>query len=50
MDFSIRPISKVCAATGETLEPGSNCWSVLVEENGRTVRIGHGEIREVISC
>ncbi|MDG1897199.1 MAG: hypothetical protein P8J37_20065 [Fuerstiella sp.] len=38
MDFNIRPISKVCAATGELLVAGSECWSVLVEENGKTVR------------
>ena len=38
MDFNIRPISKVCAATGESLVAGSECWSVLVEENGRIVR------------
>jgi hypothetical protein len=38
MDFNIRPMSKVCAATGELLVAGSECWSALVEENGRTVR------------
>ncbi len=38
MDFNIRPISKVCSATGETLVPGELCWSVLVEIDGRLVR------------
>lgn len=38
MDFNIRPISKVCAATGADLEPGGVCWSVLVQENGKLVR------------
>ena len=38
MDFNIRPISRVCAATGESLVAGSTCWSVLVEEEGRMVR------------
>ena len=38
MDFNIRPISKVCAATGELLVAGSECWSVLFDEHGKTVR------------
>ncbi len=38
MDFNIRPISRVCAATGAALVAGNECWSVLVEENGRIVR------------
>ena len=38
MDFNIRPISKLCAATGEPLEPGSDCWSVLIEVDGKLVR------------
>lgn len=38
MDFNIRPISKVCAASGEPLAAGSQCWSVLVESDGKLVR------------
>ena len=38
MDFNIRPISKVCSASGEALVAGQHCWSVLVEVDGRLVR------------
>ncbi|MCA9083349.1 MAG: hypothetical protein KDA81_04800 [Planctomycetaceae bacterium] len=38
MDFDVRPLGKNCAATGEPLAPGSQCWSVLVEQNGKLVR------------
>jgi len=38
MDFNIRPISKVCASTGEPLVAGTNCWSVLVEVDGKLTR------------
>ncbi len=43
MDFNIRPISKVCAATGEPLEAGKNCWSVLTEVDGKLVRLDYSE-------
>lgn len=38
MDFNVRPISKHCAGTGEPLVPGSKCWSVLREVDGKLVR------------
>ena len=38
MDYNIRPISKVCAATGTPLVPGEQCWSVLTEIDGKLVR------------
>jgi len=39
MDYNIRPISKVCAVTGEPLTPGEHCWSVLTEADGKLVRL-----------
>lgn len=38
MDFSIRPVSKSCAISGESLPPGARCWSVLTEVDGKLVR------------
>jgi len=38
MDYNIRPISKQCAATGEPLVPGTQCWSVLTEIDGKLTR------------
>lgn len=38
MDFNIRPISKVCATTGQPLEAGKKCWSVISEIDGKLVR------------
>jgi hypothetical protein len=38
MDFNIRPLGKTCAATGQPLESGQQCWSVLIEREGRLVR------------
>lgn len=43
MDYNIKPVSKVCAGTGEPLEPGSTCWSVLVESDGKLVRQDYSE-------
>lgn len=34
MDYRFKPISKVCAATGEPLVPGEVCYSVLFERDG----------------
>ncbi len=34
MEYHFRAVGKTCAATGETLEPGTKCFSVLVEEDG----------------
>lgn len=39
MDFNIRPLSKNCSVTGEPLPPGKPCWSVLVEQEGKLVRL-----------
>ena len=33
MDYHLKPIGKVCAATANPLVPGSVCHSVVVEEN-----------------
>ena len=38
MEFNVRPVSRICADTGQELTPGKPCWSVLVEEDGRVVR------------
>jgi len=38
MDFNIRPLSKSCAVTGDDLQPGQICWSVLSEVDGKLVR------------
>lgn len=41
MDFNIRPLGKTCAATGAALRGGEICWSVLVEREGRLVRMDY---------
>lgn len=41
MDYNIRPISKTCAATGEPLVPGQQCWSVITESDGKLVRLDY---------
>lgn len=38
MDYQLKPIGKTCTATGEELQPGAECFSVLLEENGRFAR------------
>jgi hypothetical protein len=38
MEYQVKSIGKTCAATGQALAPGSQCYSVLVEENGQHVR------------
>lgn len=38
MDFNVRPVAKTCTATGEELQPGRPCWSVLIEQDGRIIR------------
>ena len=43
MSFQFRPIGKNCAATGEPLDPGSRCYSVLVEREGKLVRLDYAE-------
>lgn len=39
MDYTIRPIGRICASTGVALEPGTTCRSALVERNGRLERL-----------
>lgn len=43
MDFNVRPVSKICASTGQELTPGRPCWSVLIEQDGRIVRQDYSE-------
>ncbi len=38
MDFNVRPVSKICTASGQELPLGRPCWSVLIEQDGRIVR------------
>ncbi|MCA8983649.1 MAG: hypothetical protein KDA76_07805 [Planctomycetaceae bacterium] len=38
MEYALKPLSKTCSATGQPLEPGSLCYSVLIELNGRFER------------
>lgn len=39
MEYKIRPLGKVCAHTGAPLQPGTLCYSVLVERNGQQERL-----------
>ncbi len=39
MDYSLKPLGKTCSATGLPLQPGTLCYSALVEKNGRYERI-----------
>ncbi len=43
MDYQVRPIGKTCEATGETLVPGSVCHSILIEREGKIVRLDYSE-------
>jgi len=43
MDFNVRPVAQTCASTGKKLTPGRPCWSVLVEKDGRIVRLDYSE-------
>jgi len=43
VEYQFRPIGKKCAATGEDLVPGSECYSVLVEQNGELQRMDFSE-------
>ncbi|MFM8224174.1 MAG: hypothetical protein ACKOJF_35180 [Planctomycetaceae bacterium] len=42
-DYDIRPIGRKCAATGADLVPGSVCHSVLVEREGKLIRLDYSE-------
>ncbi len=39
MEYSLKPLSKTCAASGEPLVPGDLCYSVLIEQDGRYERV-----------
>lgn len=43
MEYQFRPIGKKCAATGEDLVPGSECFSVLIERDGELQRLDYSE-------
>jgi hypothetical protein len=42
-DYDIRPLGRKCSATGTDLVPGSVCHSVLVEREGKLVRLDYSE-------
>lgn len=39
MDYRLRPLSSTCAATGVPLEPGCDCVSALVDDDGSWQRL-----------
>lgn len=43
MDYRLKPIGKSCATTGQSLEPGTSCYSVLVEEGEQMIRLDFSE-------
>ena len=43
IDYDIRPIGRKCAETGADLAPGTICHSVLIEQEGRLVRLDYSE-------
>jgi hypothetical protein len=43
VDYQLKSIGKTCAATGEPLEAGSTCHSVLVDRNGELLRLDYSE-------
>lgn len=43
MDYQFKSIGKTCAATGQPLQPGSQCHSVLVDRNGQMLRLDFSE-------
>lgn len=43
MSYQVKPIGKLCAGSGEPLAAGSTCYSVLVEREGRTIRLDYSE-------
>lgn len=42
-EYNVKPVGRVCSGTGEELEPGSQCHSVLVEKNGELLRLDYSE-------
>lgn len=45
MEYQLKPIGKVCAATGEPLAAGTGCYSALVLRGGELVRLDFAEHR-----
>lgn len=43
MDYHLKPVGKACHATGKVLEPGAECYSALVEQEGQFVRFDFSE-------
>lgn len=43
MDYHLKTIGKTCAGTGEPLEAGSTCHSVLVDRNGELLRLDYSK-------
>jgi len=42
-DYDIRPLGRKCSATGADLAPGTICHSVLLERDGKLVRLDFSE-------
>ena len=38
MDYHLKPLGKVCAATGNAFVPGTVCHSILIEQDGEQIR------------
>jgi hypothetical protein len=43
MDYQLKPLGKTCAATGQPLAPGHVCHSVVLERDGRFVRMDYSD-------
>lgn len=43
MDYHLKPMGKTCAVTGEALVSGSVCYSVLLERDGKEIRLDYSE-------
>jgi hypothetical protein len=43
VEYQFRPIGKKCAATGDDLVPGSECYSALIEKDGELQRVDYSE-------
>ncbi len=43
VDYHLKPVGKVCAATERAFVPGEICHSVLVERDGEVIRIDFSE-------
>lgn len=41
MDYQIKSIGRECAGSGQPLEPGLACHSVVVEQNGQLIRLDY---------